>query len=227
MDKMDVARLVLEYLRTLVWPAVVAGLAFGFRADLRRLLGRIRRAELPGGVKVDFPEELGEAQVLSAKVEATPPPPDRRKGPSIPLTEANARMLSLELRPSPSGLDMDYYRVLASQDPNLALAGLRIELDVLARNLAKKFGVQNVDKLAGSRLLDRLHSAGAITDQQLLLSKKVLRLCNAAIHGTRVSREDAESVIDIADVLVSQFLDWLSWGFEDGWKPRRDRGEAG
>lgn len=224
---METLKLVLEYLKVLAWPCVVLGFVFAFRHELRNLFARMRHAELPGGVKVDFPQELREAQELSARVEAAPVPPDRPKSPSIPLTEANARMLKLGLRPSPSGLDMSYYQVLATQDPNLALAGLRIEIDVLARNLAKGFNVQHADTLTGARLMQKLRGSNAITDEQLQLTMKVLRLCNAAIHGTPVSQEDAESVIDIADVLASQYLDWLSWGFEDGWKPSQKRGDAG
>jgi len=58
-------------------------------------------------------------------------------------------MIHLGLRPSPSGLDMSYYRSLADQDPNVTLAGLRIEIDILARNLAKGFNVSVNDRESG------------------------------------------------------------------------------
>ena len=41
----------------------------------------------------------------------------------------------------------------------------------------------------------------------------MIQLCNSAIHGVSVSRIEAEVVIDIATVLASEYLDWLSWGF--------------
>jgi hypothetical protein len=137
----------------------------------------------------------------------------------IPLTEANARMISLGLQPSPSGLDMEYYRVLASQDPNIALAGLRIEVDILARNLAKGFKVAVSQRESGVRLLRRLLEADAIDVTQFELVGRIMKLCNAAAHGNPVSREQAEAVIDSAGVLSRQYLEWLSWGFDDGWKP--------
>jgi hypothetical protein len=39
------------------------------------------------------------------------------------------------------------------------------------------------------------------------------KLCDAAIRGAVVTRSEAEAVIDIADVLASEYLDWLGWGF--------------
>ena len=160
---MEIAKLVLEYLRVLIWPGVAIGVSLIFRKPLIALLERIRHAELPGGVAIDLAEQIEEVKVLSHKVQETPPPPERRRAPVIPLTEANARMIHLGLRPSPSGLNMSYYRTFAEQDPNIALAGLRIELDVLARNLAKGFKVPFADRDSGVRLLRKLYDRGGIT----------------------------------------------------------------
>lgn len=186
---------------------------------------RIRHADLPGGVGIDLDQEIKEAKSLSAKVQEQPVPAERQRArPAIPLTEANARMLQLGLRPSPSGLDMSYYRTLADQDPNVALAGLRIEIDVLARNLAKGFKLPASDRESGARLIRRLYDAGAITTEQMQLTLKVLQVCDAAVHGMPVSREDADDVIGVAEVLADQYVAWLSWGFDDGWTPRTARG---
>ena len=224
---MEIAKLVLEYLRVLIWPGVAIGVSLIFRKPLIALLERVRHAELPGGVAIDLAEQIKDAKVLSTKVQETPPPPERRTGPAIPLTEANSRMIQLGLRPSPSGLDMSYYRNLAKQDPNVALAGLRIEIDVLARNLARGFKVPVAERDSGVRLLRTLHSVGAITADQMELATKLLQVCNAAIRGTPVSQEAAMSVLDSAEVLADQYLSWLSWGFEDGWQPTRIPGTTG
>jgi hypothetical protein len=221
---MEVSKLIFEYLRVLAWPTVAVALSLMFRDEVKTLFARMTRAELPGGVSVDFPREVREAKELSARVEATPAPPDRRRAPGIPLTEANARLIQLGLRPSPSGLDMNYYGAFAAQDPNVALAELRIELDVLARNLAKGFNVNVDTKDTGSRLIRKLYDGGAVTAEQMQLTLKVLQLCNAAVHGTPVTQEQAEAVIDTVDVLAAQYVSWLSWGFEDGWKPAGARG---
>ena len=52
------------------------------------------------------------------------------------------------------------------------------------------------------------------------------RLANAAVHGTQVTVEQANAVIDIATVLTQQYLAWLSWGFDDDWTPE-DRNYVG
>lgn len=41
-----------------------------------------------------------------------------------------------------------------------------------------------------------------------------------AIHGQTVTREEALDVIEAAAVLANDFLEWLSWGFDDNWTPK-------
>jgi hypothetical protein len=36
--------------------------------------------------------------------------------------------------------------------------------------------------------------------------------------------EEADSVIDLMEVLNEQYIHWLSWGFEDNWQPK-EKGE--
>lgn len=219
-QQVDVAHLVLEYLQTLAWPAVALLGIVLFRQPLTAALHRLRSAGLPGGVSLDFGREVRDAQVLSREVANAPQKERDRSTPMLPVTEANARMLSLGLQPSPSGLEMARYYELAQQDPNIALAGLRMELEILARNLAKGFKVDSGPREPTGVLLRRLLDGGKITDDQYGLAQKIVRLCNAAVHGTRVSREEAEAVIDAARVLARDYLAWLSWGFDDGWTPR-------
>jgi hypothetical protein len=221
----EYAKLALQLVQAVAWPVTVLVVAFGFRKEVAAILGRLaqlQKAELPGGLSVDF--AVAEARQLSREVEAQPSPnavgPSAQQIPSIPLTEANARAINLGLQPSPSGLNLDYYRNLARQDPNLALAGLRIELDIAARNLGKGFKVPTNERDSGRRLFRKLLKAGAITDIQCKLAEQVLEVCNAAVHGSRVSRDQADSVIGSAGVLLKEYFEWLSWGFPDGWEPQ-------
>jgi hypothetical protein len=220
----EMARLVLEYLQALAWPAVVVFGLLVFREPLVAILRRLKGAGLPGGVSLDFDKEVREAEVLSREVAKAPRQQPVSKTPMLPLTQANARMLSLGLQPSPSGLDMSRYSELAQQDPNVALAGLRMEVEILARNLAKGFKVDVEARDTAGSLLRRLQEKGAITSDQFQLAQKIVRLCNAAIHGTRVSSEEAEAVIEVARVLAKDYLAWLSWGFDDGWTPQDSGG---
>jgi hypothetical protein len=196
-------------------------LSFYFRNEIKKILARVRKAVLPGGVSVDLQEEVQEVKELSEKVESVVLPAERKRTPGIPKTEANARMIKLGLRPSPSGLDLSYYREIAERDPILALAGLRIELETWFRNVAQGFKVDTKPHDSMNRVLARLRDAGAVTPDQVMLARRVLSFCNQAIHGA-VSKEQALDVIGAASVLARDYLAWLSWGFDDNWKPSSD-----
>lgn len=217
---MEIAKLILEYVRALIWPSTTIGLALLFRVEIRKLLARLRKAVLPGGVSLELEDEIRQVRALSQQVESESQPADRKNRPGVPLTEANARMIQLGLQPTLSGLDMSYYRSLAATDPILSLAALRIELETLTRNLAKGYKVPVSVTAPVPRVLAALREASAITPAQLELAQKVLRVCNQAIHGAAISREQAQEVIASAGILVTDYLAWLSWGFPDDWKPK-------
>ena len=217
---MGVAKLILEFVKALAWPLASLVIALLFRSPLSMILSRLRKASLPGGVSIYFQAEIAEAKQISREVQALPPPSDRPKRSAIPQTEANARMIALGLKPTSSGLDMSYYRDIAESDPTLALAGLRIEIEVLANNLAAGFKLDAGKARSVSSLLRRLRERGAITSEQMELAGRILTICNRAIHGQDVTRDEALDVIDAASVLSRDFLEWLSWGFDDNWVPK-------
>jgi len=216
---MEVAKLILEYVKALIWPTAALLLAWIFKLEIRAALARIRKAELPGGVSVDFENQILETKELAARVETAQPPPNRPQSAVLPLTEANSRMIALGLTPTPSGLDMNYYKDIALRDPTLALAGLRIELEILTRNLAKGFKINLSGYESPSQILRRLRDAGAITPDQFALGRKILTLANQAVHGRTVSQRESEEIIEAAKALVDDYLAWLSWGFGGDWKP--------
>ena len=218
---MKLAELILEYLKVIIWPSLILGIVLIFRKQIDSRIKDLQKADLPGGVSFSFRAEIQEAEKLSVQVSAEPSPPQAEGVKNIPLTEANLRMLKLGLQPSPSGLNVDYYRDLAIIDPNLALAGLRLEIDVLARNLAKSFKVPITPQDSGEQLVRKLRDSGAVTKQQARLISKILPLANAGVHGSVVMRDEANQIINIAKVLVDQYISWLSWGFDDDRSPGR------
>jgi hypothetical protein len=220
---MELAKLILEFLKVLTWPVTTVVIAFFFRKPLVAILTRIRKAGLPGGVSLDFQEEIKEAEQLSKDVPPLAPPADKKEFPTIPLTEANTRMIQLGLQPVSSGLDVSYFRELARQDTTLALAGLRIEIEILVRNLSRGFKIEQIRNEPISSMLSRLHAHAAVTAPQVDLARKVLAICNRAIHGQPVSRLEADQVIDAVSILYNNFLAWLGWGFDDNWVPKETR----
>lgn len=211
----DIAKLLLEYIKALIWPLVVIFLVILFYRQLSALLGRIKSANLPGGVSLDFEKEIREARELSMKTKTPKPPKGSKKTPTIPLTEANSKMIKAGLQPSLSGLDLTRYRNLANEDPNWALAGLRMEIETMIKNLVSGFKLEFDERDSTGVLLKRLLSNRAITHDQFELIRKVLDLCNAAVHGIVVTKAEADAVIDISETLTKQYVSWLSWGFEN------------
>jgi hypothetical protein len=216
---MELAALILEFTKALVWPIVALTIALLFRRELTTALSRLREAKLPGGVSLSFEAELTEAKLVSVKVEEAPLPDRARQSqaPAVPLNRVNARLVQVGLQPSPTGLDLSHYRTLAARDPTLALAGLRIELEIAARNLTKGFKIDFDAKQSVSTLFARLRDLGAITTDQADLAFRILRLCNLAVHGESITEQQAAEVIAITQVLFDAYVAWLGWGFDTPW----------
>lgn len=64
--RVEIARLVLDYLKALVWPVVFLIVAFRFKPEIARLIRRIRTLSAPG-VDAEFSDEVAE---ISAETEA-------------------------------------------------------------------------------------------------------------------------------------------------------------
>ncbi len=198
---MEIARLILDYLRALIWPCTAIGLALLFRVEIRRLLTRLRKAVLPGGLSLELDEKVQQVRALSLQVEAESRPAHRGNTPGVLLAEANAPTARLGLQPTLGGLNTSYYRRLADTNPNLSLAALRINFGALTRELAKRYKVPIRETSPLGAVLTALRDASAMTRTQFDLATQVLRVCDQAIHGEAVSREQALEVIGSAGTL--------------------------
>ncbi len=214
---MEIAKIIIEFIKAAIWPITTLIIIVIFRQQIEGLFHRIKKAELPGGITLEtFPEQLKMAKEISEEVKQESSAKTAEiKEPIIPLTEANKRMLNIGLAPSPSGLELSYYLTIAEQDPNLALAGLRMEVETMLKNLAKGFKIEISSRDSAINILQKLKDKASITSRQHELITKVLNLCNAAIHGLKVATADANEIIDIASVLRDDYVAWLSWGFSD------------
>ncbi len=210
---MEIAQLILEYLKVLIWPITALIALFTLRKPIIGVINRIKKADLPGGVSIDIGEQIATAHELAEKAQASVDP-KKHNAPTLPLTEANTRMVQLGLQPTPSGLDLNYYYGLASQNPSLALAGLRMELEIIIRNLLKGFNLEVKPKESIRRSLDRLLSSNCITSEQGDFLIQILSICNEAMHTQSISKNKADEVIDLAGILLGDYLSWLEWGFQ-------------
>ena len=217
---MDIARLVLDFIKALAWPAVVAIVVLVFRRELRRLVATVQHLKLPGGAEVDWQKQLRAAEEAAEKVQAKQPTaliaaPVRSQAPLV------ARMQEHGMLRSPSEYDFSYYRNMTDTDPNLALAGLRMELDRMLQNLASVYGVE-YDRLRASpgRFSGLLRAKGVLEADEYELLRSIVNVANAALHGKDVSKQDALRTIDSAEVFRDTYLARMAKVLDDGSKTR-------
>ncbi len=212
---MEIFKLILDYIEVLIWPAIVFYCLNLFKDQIGGFFARIEKADLPGGISLKaFQEQIELGKELSVEVrEEKSTKQDKPGFSAIPINEANARMLNSGLSPSPSGLELSEYRILAQQDPNLALAGIRMEVEIMLKNLAKGFEIPLKDVFSAGIIVKKLQEKGAITQSQTQLISTVIKLCNLAVHGHKVTLSEAEDILEITEILRDDYISWLSWGF--------------
>ena len=115
--------------------------------------------ELPGGVKVEF-AELEKAQ-------------------------RDAQSAGILSGPSTSRKTTDFPLLIQTDDPNLALAGLRIELERRLRKIAEQNGIPARQRGVGLLMRD-LQARNLLTREQSSILADLMPSLNAAVHGARV-----------------------------------------
>ncbi len=214
----ELLKIILDFIGTIMWPVTVLIIIYLFRTEIQKLLLRAKKVELPGGVSLEtLEQDISQAKELSVEVEKERKPEAKeiisKVTPAVE-SEANRKMIEVGLTPSPSGLDLNYYRNIVDIDPRLALIGLRADLETMLKNLAKGFNVSVSDRDSSSKILSKLFDKGAITSRQFQFINTLFKICNSAAHGTLITKEQALEVLEIGDVLVKDYIAWLSWGFK-------------
>lgn len=104
---------------------------------------------------------------------------------------------------------------LVEQDPNLALASLRIEIEKTLRIAYKILIDQDDSKKKGFALLIKaLFDFGIIEEHQCEALNEINRLCNEAVHGGSISVSDALEVIELSERLSESFGTGYSINFQ-------------
>lgn len=142
----------------------------------------LKSLELPGGWKVEFQE----LQKLAAKAD-------------------DAGLLSK----SDAAPHEDYaFQAIAGRDPNLALAGLRIEIEKRLIQLCEKHGIGTRMQGLG-RLLRELSSRGVLSEDESAVLTEMTYLLNAAVHGASVDPRATEWALDVGPQLIQAFEEKL------------------
>ncbi|HEY5325653.1 MAG TPA: DUF4145 domain-containing protein [Mucilaginibacter sp.] len=214
----ELLKIILEFIVGIIWPVTVLIIIYLFKKEIRTLLVKAKKVELPGGFSFEtIEQDITEAKELSIEVKNERKPETQKiidDANSSFETEANKRMIELGLTPSPSGLNINYYRKIVDIDPRLSLIGLRADLETMLKNLANGFKISIGAKDSVSQITSKLLDNGAITSRQYQFINTLFRICNTAAHGALITKDQALEVIEIAEVLVKEYIAWLSWGFD-------------
>ena len=162
----------------LIWPSLaIDAITLGLLviAVIPWLAPLIKSVELPGGWKV----ELQEMQDATAKAK-----------------EAGL----LQVTPNAPKVDHSF-QLIAESDPNLALAGLRIEIERRLLTLCEKHRIQIRSKGVG-QLLRVLDERGVLTPEQRSALNDLTGLLNSAVHGATVEPQAAAWAMDIGPPLL-------------------------
>jgi hypothetical protein len=142
------------------------------------LLPLFKSVELPGGVKLEFQE--------------------------LQATEQKAAAAGLlDEQPALEQPHHEYsFQIVADEDPNLALAGLRIEIERRLGQLAERSGLGS-SRMSIGRLLRLLGENGLLTPEQRSVLEDMVGLLNSAAHGAVADHRSATWALQVGPRLLA------------------------
>ena len=150
------------------------------------LLPYIKTVKIPGGIEIT-PREIEQL------VEVT-----RRS--AIGTIAAAARPIRDRAKPSER-----MHSSLFRTDPNLALASLRIEIEIKLKEIARRREL-DVEGLPIQWILDLLRQQEIVGPQEFESLRLTIDVCNKAVHAEEVNPRLALMVLDIGDLALN-YLD--------------------
>jgi len=145
-------------------------------------LGSLFRAiELPGGVKVEY-QEL-EKVTDSAK----------KAGLIKTKTTKGSKKTSKTKKP--------VYQEIELEDPNLALAGLRIEIEKRLIEIAKSYNINSYKTGVGA-LSRSLMEQNILTGPEYSVLSDMVVMLNSAVHGAKVDGQAVKWALDTGNQVL-------------------------
>lgn len=168
----------------LTWPTLAIDgitLALIAIAIVPWLTPLFKSVELPGGWKIEFQE------LQKAKADAD------KAGLLAPTN-------TVDISPRYS------FELIADDDPNLALAGLRIEIEKRLQNIAESRNILARKQSVGS-LMRLLSQESAITKQEYSVLADMIGLLNSAVHGASVDKRAVDWALETGPRLLKSLDD--------------------
>jgi hypothetical protein len=104
---------------------------------------------------------------------------------------------------------------LLDSDTVLALAALRIEIEKKVKNTAKILDFNMYDRLPISKFMEIFEKMEILSKEQTIAIRKIINMCNKAIHGEVISNDEAREIINITDELNKSFSTGYSIDFKE------------
>jgi len=138
--------------------------------------------ELPGGLKVEFQE--------------------------LERLEKKAKSAGLLSDIQPTSLPrMKYaFEIVADHDPNLTLAGLRIEIETRLKKVAESKGV-STERISTTRLFEELHKKSVLNLEEVSILKDLLPILNRATHGAEIDSRAYQWCLDVGPRILRSLED--------------------
>ena len=207
---MSIWEFILRLFDSGIWPAVVLFMLLFYRSDISRLVLAIKQLKLPGGTEVTIGELVEEVEESAAKAqsasESTIDEPIKSEIRKL-LDKAQADRISQSI----VSFDLEYYKTLALQDPNLALAGLRMGMERVLSDMADRLGIsQKPHQVTTARVAKVLASRNELPNELRTLLRELQAISNQAVHGMQITSAEAIRTINAAEPLRTYYLSWLA-----------------
>jgi len=208
---MEVAKLVLEYIKVMVWPFVTLVAIYNFKPELAGLFSSIKKLKLPGGTEIDWEEMVEEAEEAAESIK------NPRRELSVEVAEEKAfieQSIRHGLDLSPSNYNFSFYLEMAEKDYHLALVGVRIEIEKILRNMALFFALEMSTKPTINNLLRELRRESILEEDEYKLLQSVIKLANEAAHANNVHEAHAIRAIESAKAFVDHYIPFMTGGMD-------------
>ncbi len=157
----------------------------------------LRKAKFPGA-EFEFKDEIRETQKLvQSSVEKA----------KEAENAGEAKILQFET------FKLSAIRELLDSDPVLALAALRIEIERKLKLVVNFLKIPNKERYPISKMIEAIKKRELLSYDQISALQNIIKMCNEAIHGSLVSKEEATEIIDLTEELNKSFSTGYSIDF--------------
>jgi len=103
------------------------------------------------------------------------------------------------------------FQLVANEDPNLALAGLRIEIEKRLNQIAESYQIDS-DRSSAGRLLRILGQQDLLSNQEQSVLADMMGLLNGAVHGAKIDSRGADWAMDVGPRLLASLDEKIKQG---------------